>query len=65
MSHQIIIIQSGTGSGGSATSRVEYTPNHAVPPVLQIRKAEKAARVLEKLNDYLYGGGADPLPDED
>lgn len=64
MSHQIIIIQSGTGPGGSAKSTVDYTPNHAVPGVLQIRKAEKAARVLEKLNDYLYGSGPDLLPDE-
>lgn len=65
MSHVIIIVQTGTGTGGSAKSTVEYTPNHAVPGVLQIRKAEKAARVLEKLNDYLYGGGADPLPDDE
>ena len=65
MTHRIVITQGGTGSGGSAQSTVEYTPNHAVPGVLQIRKAEKAARVLEKLNDYLYGSGADPLPDED
>lgn len=65
MSHVIIIVQNGTGSGGSAKSTVEYTPNHAVPGLLQIRKAEKVARVLEKLNDYLYGSGPDPLPNED
>ncbi len=65
MSHVIIVVQNGAGSGGSAKSTVEYTPDHAVPPVLQIRKAEKAARVLERLNDYLYGGGAYPLSDED
>ena len=64
MSHQIIIIQSGTGPGGAATGRVEYTPSHTVPGALQIRKAEKAAKVLEKLNDYLYGSGPEPYPDE-
>lgn len=64
MAHTIVVQQNGTGLGGSASSRVEYTPNHAIPPVLQIRKAEKVARVLEKLNDYLYDGGPDPLPDE-
>jgi hypothetical protein len=65
VSHTIIIVQDGTGGGGSAIARVEYTPDHAVPPVLQIRKAEKAKRVLRRLNDYLYAGGAYPLPDED
>jgi len=64
MSHVIIIVQNGTGPGGSAKATVEYTPNHAVPGALQIRKAEKAAKVLEKLNDYLYGSGPDLLPDE-
>ena len=64
MTHRIIIVEDGTGPGGSAKSTIEYTPNHAVPGVLQIRKAEKAAKVLEKLNDYLYGSGPDLLPDE-
>lgn len=64
MTHRIVIVQSGTGPGGSATSTVEYTPNHAVPGNVQIRKAEKAAKVLEKLNDFLYGSGVDPYPDE-
>lgn len=64
MSHQIIIIQSGTGPGGSAKGTVEYTPNHSVPGAVQIRKAEKAGKVLEKLNDFLYGSGVDPYPDE-
>lgn len=64
MSHVIIVTQTGTGSGGSAESQVRYTPDHAVPPVLQIRNAMKAQRVLERLNDYLYNGGPDPIPDE-
>ncbi len=34
MSHVIIIVSDGIGPGGSAKSRVEYTPDHAVPPVL-------------------------------
>lgn len=65
MAHKIIIEEGGSGSGGSAKITIEYTPDHAIPPVLQIRKAERAARVAEKLNDYLYGGGAYPLADED
>jgi len=64
VTHRIIIVENGTGPGGSASSTVEYTPNHAVPGAQQIRKAEKAAKVLEKLNDYLYGSGPDPYPDE-
>jgi hypothetical protein len=65
MAHKIIIEEEGTGSGGSAKSVIEYTPDHAVPPVLQIRKAEKAARVLKRLHAYLYEGGPYPLADED
>lgn len=65
MGHKIIIEEDGTGGGGSAVTRVEYTPDHAVPPVLQIRKAERAARVVKRLHEYLYGGGAYPLADED
>lgn len=60
MSHSIIIQENGTGPGGSAESQVKYTPSHDVPPAQQIHKAERAARVLERLNDYLYGDGADP-----
>lgn len=65
MSHVIIVVQNGTGPGGSASSRIEYTPDHAVPPVLQMRKAARAEQVLEKLNDYLYANGPCPLPGED
>ena len=64
MSHVIIIVQTGIGPGGSAKGTVEYTPNHSVPGAVQIRKAEKVAKVLEKLNDYLYGSGDEPYPDE-
>lgn len=65
MAHKIIIEEDGTGSGGSAVTRIEYTPDHAVPPVLQIRKAEKAARVVKRLHEYLYNGGSYPLAHED
>jgi hypothetical protein len=65
MAHTIVVQEQGTGSGGSAVTRIEYTPDHAVPPVLQVRKAEKAARVVKKLHEYLYDGGAYPLADED
>lgn len=59
MSHQIIIIQSGTGTGGSAKATIEYTPDHSVPGAKQIRKAERAAEMLEKINDMLYGPETD------
>lgn len=65
MAHTIVVQEQGAGSGGSAKITIEYTPDHAIPPVLQIRKAERAAKVAERLNDYLYGGGAYPLADED
>lgn len=55
MSHVIIIVQNGAGAGGSAASRIEYTPDHSVPGAKQIRKAERAAEMLEKINDFLYG----------
>lgn len=65
MAHKIIIEENGTGGGGSASSTIVYVPDHTVPPVLQIRRADRAARVLQRLNDYLYGGGSYPLRDED
>jgi hypothetical protein len=66
MAHiEIIIGSAGSGDTGSAKSEVRYTPADTVPPVLVMRKAKKAERVLEKLNDYLYGGGAYPLAGED
>jgi hypothetical protein len=55
MSHSIIIQKNGTGTGGSAKSTIEYTPDHSVPGAKQIRKAERAAEMLEKINDMLYG----------
>lgn len=48
-------MQNGTGAGGSAKSTIEYTPDHAVLGAKQIRKAERAAQMLEKINDMLYG----------
>lgn len=60
MSHVIIITQQGSGPGGSAESQVKYTPSHDTPPARQIYKAEKAARVLARLNDFLYGNGPEP-----
>lgn len=65
MAHTIVVQSRGTGPGGSSESEIRYTPDHAVPPVLQMRKAKKAERVLERLHDYLYGNGPDPYPDED
>lgn len=65
MAHTIVVQDQGIGPGGSATSRIEYTPDHAIPPVVQMRKARKAERVLQRLHDYLYGGGPDPYPDEE
>lgn len=65
MSHVIIHTEDGTGPGGSATSRVEYTPSHDTAPTEQIRKIRRAGRVLARLNDYLYNDGPDPYPDED
>ena len=55
MSHVIIIVQNGTGTGGAAKSTIEYTPDHGVPGAKQIRKAERAAEMLERINDMLYG----------
>lgn len=65
MSHEIIVINRGEGDGGSAESQVKYTPNHAtVPEAEQFKRMKKAHKVLGRLNDYLYGNGADPYPDE-
>ena len=55
MTHRIIITENGTGVGGSSTGTIEYTPDHAVPPAKQIRKAERAGEMLKRINDFLYG----------
>ncbi len=60
MSHKIIINENGTGPGGTSEVQVTYTPSHDVPPAEQIRKAQKAARMAERINDYLYGTDSDP-----
>lgn len=65
MAHTIVVQQQGTGAGGNAVSEVKYTPDHTVPPVLQIRRAHKIERVLQRLHEYLYAGGPDPYPEED
>jgi hypothetical protein len=65
VSHIIIITQQGTGPGGSANATVEYTPSHDTAPSEQIKKARRAERVLERLNDYLYNDAAYPLEHED
>lgn len=57
MSHELIIINKGEGEGGSAVSEVRYTPSHEVPEDIQFKKLKHAHKVLERLNDYLYGAG--------
>lgn len=64
MSHVITSTQKGAGSGGSAESRVEWAPAHTVPPAVQIHKIERAARALDRINDFLYGDGPDPTPSD-
>jgi len=55
VAHIIIIGGDGVGPGGKAKGTIEYTPDHSVPPVVQIRKAERAEKMLERINDMLYG----------
>lgn len=65
MSHVIIHTEDGTGPGGSATIRIEYTPAHDTPPTEQIRRIRRAARMAERIADYLYNDGPDPYPDDE
>ena len=65
MSHVIIIVDDGTGPGGSAKATVEYTPSHDTSPSDQMRRVRKVERALQRINDFLYNDGADPYPDED
>lgn len=55
MSHRIIISSQGTGPDGSAESTVEWTPAHTVSGNEQQRKVERVEKLLEKINDVLYG----------
>lgn len=60
MSHRVVIIAGGNGPGGTAESRAEWTPSHDLSGNEQLRRIEKATRLLEKVNDVLYGGGSGP-----
>jgi hypothetical protein len=64
VAHIIIIGGDGVGPGGSAKSRVEYTPDHSVSAVEQMRKVKRVEKMLERINDFLYGSGVDPYPDD-
>lgn len=58
MSHEIIIIEKGTGETGTAESQVKYTPSHDEPDRVSFKKMQHAKRVLADLNDYLYGAAS-------
>lgn len=65
MTHVIIAEDDGTGPGGSAKARVEYTPSHDTSPTDQIRRINRAKRMLGRVNNYLYSDGPDPYPDDE
>lgn len=44
-------------------SEVRYTPAHDVPEDVQFKKLKHAHKVLERLNDYLYGAGPEYTDD--
>lgn len=63
MSHVVIINQKGTGPGGAAEGRIEWTPSHELSGNEQMRRVEKATRLLGKANDALYGSDSGDGPD--
>lgn len=59
MSHTVIITGNGTGPGGTSEGRIEWKPSHDLPANEERRRIEKATRMLDRLNDFLYGDGGD------
>jgi hypothetical protein len=63
VSHRIIITENGTGPGGTSEVQVTYTPSHDVPRGEQIRRIEKAGRMIAEVNDMLYSPPGAAVPD--
>lgn len=59
MSHTVIIVEEGTGEGGSARTEVRWTPAHGMSPTEEARRRERAERLAEKINRVLYGADSD------
>jgi hypothetical protein len=59
MTHRIVIVENGTGAGGTSTTTVDWTPSHDLSGNEQMRRVDKATRLAEKINDVLYGAESD------
>lgn len=64
ISHVINSTQPGEGPGGKSEISIKYTPAENLSGNEQIRRLEKAIRIVGRANDVLYGDGTNPYPDE-
>lgn len=55
MTHTVIIVEDGTGEGGTARTEVRWTPSHDITPNQEAHRRERAAKLAQKINDILYG----------
>lgn len=63
MTHTVIIVEDGTGDGGTARTEIRWTPSHDITPLQEAHRRERVTKLAQKINDILYG--PESLPDED
>lgn len=56
MTHTVIIVEDGTGSGGTAKATIEWQPSHTIDPLEEAKRRDKATKLAVKINRVLYGG---------
>lgn len=56
MTHTVIIVEDGIGSGGEAKTEVTWKPSHTIDPTEEALRREKATKLAVKINRVLYGG---------
>ena len=54
MAHIIIIRKNGAGPGGTTESSVTWSPSHELTGNEQMRRVERAEKLLDKIDDILY-----------
>lgn len=60
MTHTVIIVEEGTGEGGTARTEIRWTPSHDITPMQEAHRRERANKLAEKINDILYGRESAP-----
>lgn len=55
MTHTVIIVEDGTGEGGTARTEIRWSPSHDITPMQEAHRRERVTKLAQKINDILYG----------